>query len=124
MKELREALGRARQAGIDPEATLVDPGIGFAKTAEQSLMLLRHLSALRSLGRPILVGPSRKSFIGEVLGLPAEERLEGTAAAVASAVLSGAHIVRVHDVPLGVQVATIAKAMVPREHHGKEIDGT
>jgi dihydropteroate synthase len=111
LKEIREALGRATRAGIDPEATLVDPGIGFAKTAEQSLMLLRHLNALRSLGRPIVVGPSRKSFIGAVLGLPAEERLEGTAAAVACAVLAGAHVVRVHDVRSMRRAADVAAAI-------------
>jgi dihydropteroate synthase len=111
LKELRAALGRATRAGIDPEATLVDPGIGFAKTAGQSLMLLRHLGALRSLGRPIVVGPSRKSFIGEVLGLPVEERLEGTAAAVACAVLAGAQMVRVHDVRSMRRAAEVAAAI-------------
>jgi dihydropteroate synthase len=111
LKELREALGRARRAGIGPEATLVDPGIGFAKTAQQSLMVLRHLAALRSLGRPIVIGPSRKSFIGEVLGLPAAERLEGTAAAVACGVLAGAHMVRVHDVRSMKQAASVAAAI-------------
>lgn len=111
LRELREALGRASRAGIGPEATLVDPGIGFAKTAQQSLIVLRHLTALRSLGRPIVIGPSRKSFIGEVLGLPADERLEGTAAAVACGVLAGAHMVRVHDVGSMRRAASVAAAI-------------
>ena len=111
LMELREALGRASRAGIGPEATLVDPGIGFAKSAQQSLIVLRHLAAVRSLGRPIVIGPSRKSFIGEVLGLPADERLEGTAAAVACGVLAGAHMVRVHDVRSMRRVACVAAAI-------------
>ena len=111
VKELRQALARAHRAGIDPDLTLVDPGIGFAKQPQQNFTLLRHLSALRSLGRPIVVGPSRKSFVGAVLDLPAEERLEGTAAAVASAVLAGAHIIRVHDVDAMKRVAAVAAAI-------------
>lgn len=111
VRELREALGRAHSAGIDPELTLVDPGIGFAKHAQQNYTLMRHLSALRSLGRPIVVGPSRKSFVGAVLDLPPEERLEGTAAVVAAAVLAGVHIVRVHDVQAMRRAATVAAAI-------------
>ncbi len=109
--ELRQSVGRALAAGVAEEAIIVDPGIGFAKRAEHSLMLLRHLASLRSLGRPILVGPSRKSFIGAVLDLPAEERVEGTAAAVAAAVLGGAHILRVHDVSSMGRVAAVAAAI-------------
>ena len=111
VKELRDALGRARRAGIDPELTLVDPGIGFAKRPRQNYTLMRHLSALRSLGRPIVVGPSRKSFVGAVLDLPPEQRLEGTAAAVAVAVLAGAHVIRVHDVGAMKRVASVAAAI-------------
>lgn len=111
VKELRVALGRARKAGIDPELTLVDPGIGFAKRPQQNYTLMRHLSALRSLGRPIVVGPSRKSFVGAVLDLPPKERLEGTAAAVTAAVLAGAHVIRVHDVKAMKRVATVAAAI-------------
>lgn len=94
---LRNALQRAIDAGVSPERIVIDPGIGFGKKADDNLILLKNLSVLKSLGRPILVGCSRKSFIGKVLNLPAEERLEGTLAAVAVAVLKGAHIVRVHD---------------------------
>ena len=111
VKELRGALGRAHKAGIDPELTLIDPGIGFAKRPQQNFTLMRHLSALRSLGRPIVVGPSRKSFVGAVLDLPPEERLEGTAAAVAAAVLAGAHVLRVHDVGAMRRVAVVAAAI-------------
>ncbi len=111
VRELRVALGRAHGAGIDPEMTLVDPGIGFAKRPQQNYTLLRHLAALRSLGRPIVVGPSRKSFVGAVLDLPPEERLEGTAAAVSAAVLAGAHVMRVHDVGAMRRVAAVAAAI-------------
>lgn len=107
--ELRDAVGRARQAGV--RQVLVDPGIGFAKRAPASLALLNRLAVLRSLGCPILVGASRKSFIGAVLDLPVEERLEGTAAAVAASVLAGAHIVRVHDVEAMRRVAMVAAAI-------------
>ncbi|MFQ5742643.1 MAG: dihydropteroate synthase [Acidobacteriota bacterium] len=111
VRELRQALLRAQQAGIDPEVTLVDPGIGFAKTPQQSFILLRHLAALRSLGRPMVIGPSRKSFIGAVLDLPVEDRMEGTAAAVAVGVLAGAHILRVHDVEAMRRTADVAAAI-------------
>ena len=94
---LRKALQRATDTGVSPERVIIDPGIGFGKKAEDNLVLLKNLSVLKSLGRPILVGCSRKSFVGKVLNLPVEERLEGTMAAVAVAVLKGAHIVRVHD---------------------------
>lgn len=109
--ELGERLDRARRAGIDPALTIIDPGIGFAKTPDQNLALLARMGELASLGRPILVGPSRKSFIGAVLDLPVNERLEGTAAAVAIAVMNGAHIVRVHDVGPMVRVARMAAAI-------------
>jgi len=111
VRELRQALARAHRAGIDPELTLVDPGIGFAKRPQHNYTLMRHLSALRSLGRPILVGPSRKSFIGAVLDLPPEECLEGTAAAVTAAVLAGAHMIRVHDVEAMRRAASVAAAI-------------
>ena len=93
------------------EQLLVDPGLGFAKAAEHSLEVLRRLGELAALDRPILVGPSRKSFIGRLLEAPVERRLMGTAAAVASAVLLGAHVVRVHDVREMVEVARVADAV-------------
>jgi dihydropteroate synthase len=110
-EELRAALGRAVAAGIPEERLVLDPGIGFAKTAEQSLALLARLAELRSLGRPLLVGPSRKSFIGKVTGAPVEARLPGTLAAVAAAVLAGAEIVRVHDVGPAREAARVAAAI-------------
>lgn len=95
---LRDAATRAEAAGVRPDAIAVDPGIGFGKTLAHNLTLLKRLDALLGLGKPLVVGPSRKSFIGAVLDLPAGERLEGTLAACAIAAWSGAHILRVHDV--------------------------
>lgn len=109
--ELAAALGRAAAAGVPPERTILDPGIGFAKTADQSLRLLSRLADLGALGRPLLVGPSRKSFIGHVTGAPPAERLAGTLAAVAAAVLGGATFVRVHDVAAARQAARVAAAI-------------
>jgi dihydropteroate synthase len=110
--ELREALERAVQAGVAFSNIIVDPGIGFAKDARHSLEVLARLGELTTLGRPVLAGPSRKSFIGKTLGLPVEGRLLGTAAAVAAAVLGGAHIVRVHDVLEMVQVVKVCDALL------------
>jgi dihydropteroate synthase len=97
--ELRASVRTAVQAGVSAEQIWVDPCIGFGKTAEQSLQLLRASGRLKEeLGYPVLVGPSRKSFIGAVTGQPPDERLLGTCAAVAAVVLAGADGVRVHDV--------------------------
>jgi dihydropteroate synthase len=93
--------GRAKQleeAGVPSDAIAIDPGIGFAKTVEQNLELLRRLDELVTLGYPVMVGTSRKSFIGAILDLPEKERLEGTAATVAWSLIKGARLVRVHDV--------------------------
>ncbi len=95
---LKRAIQRATAAGIARGKILIDPGIGFGKTLKHNLTILRRLPELRSLGRPIVVGPSRKSFIGMVLDLPPEERLEGTIAASVIAAEKGASIIRVHDV--------------------------
>jgi dihydropteroate synthase len=95
---LADAVERAEQAGIDPSKVIVDPGIGFGKTVTHNLLLIKHLSALQALEVPILIGPSRKSFISKILGNEDERRELGTQAAVAVAALHGAHIVRVHDV--------------------------
>jgi dihydropteroate synthase len=111
VEELGRALARAEAAGIARDRLLVDPGIGFSKAAPHSLEALRRLGELAALDRPILVGPSRKSFIGKVLDLPVERRLMGTAAAVAACVLQGAHVVRVHDVPEMVEVVRVADAI-------------
>jgi dihydropteroate synthase len=109
--ELADALRRGEEAGIARERMIVDPGIGFAKDAAHSLEVLRRLPELAALDRPLLVGPSRKSFIGRVLDRPVGERLFGTAAAVAAAVLGGAHVVRVHDVKEMAQVVRVADAI-------------
>jgi dihydropteroate synthase len=110
--ELGAALGRAEAAGVRRECTVVDPGIGFSKDARHSLETLRRLGELSALDRPVLVGPSRKSFIGRVLGAGVHDRLMGTAAAVAASVLLGAHLVRVHDVREMAQVVRVADALL------------
>jgi len=115
LRELGEQVNRALSAGVPPEHIIVDPGIGFGKTVSQNLYLLNHLDELRVLGYPILVGPSRKSFIGYTLDLPPGERLEGTAAAVTLSIVRGAHLVRVHDVHEMVRVARMTDAMLRAE---------
>jgi len=89
-------IAAAQKAGV--RQIIIDPGFGFGKTVEHNLQILKHLDTFKTLGRPLLVGPSRKSFIGTITDLPVNERLEGTIAAVTVAVMNGAHIVRVHDV--------------------------
>ncbi len=101
----------ASDAGIYAEHLAIDPGLGFAKTLEQNLLLMRHAGALGELGRPVLVGPSRKSFVGRVLGTEVDDRLEGTAAAVAWLVAHGANVVRVHDVKPMVRVIRMVEAI-------------
>jgi dihydropteroate synthase len=110
--DLRAALERAEGLGIAAEHLIVDPGIGFGKTADHNVVLLNHLDALTALGRPILLGTSRKSTIGRILDLPADERLEGTLATTALGVASGVDIVRVHDVRANVRAARVADAIV------------
>ncbi len=109
---LSESIELARKHGIAPERIMVDPGIGFGKRFEDNLRIIGNLPFLKDLGYPILVGPSRKSFIGHILdGLPPAERVEGTASAVAISVLNGANIVRVHDVKEMVRVVRVADAI-------------
>ena len=110
--ELRARMAEARRAGVADAQLIADPGIGFAKEAGHSLEVLRRLPELAALDRPLLLGPSRKSFIGRVLDLPVGERLMGTAAAVAACVLGGAHVVRVHDVREMAQVARLCDAVL------------
>ena len=112
---LRERIESAEFAGIAPEALCVDPGIGFGKNLEHNLLVIRHLDALSDLGRPVMVGPSRKRFIGAILDQPVEERVEGTAGAVAWAVAHGANIVRVHDVKAMVRVVRVVDAIARAE---------
>jgi len=108
---LRAAIDRAAVAGIDVEQTVVDPGIGFGKTVAHNLAIMRSLKEFRSLGRPILLGPSRKSFIGKVLDVPAPRRAFGTASAVTLAAAAGANIIRVHDVADMRHAALVAAAI-------------
>src|SRR6185437_8406741 len=109
---LREALARAKRLGIAKSQIILDPGIGFGKSYAQNFELLARLPELARLGFPLLVGTSRKAFIGHTLGsVAAEQRIWGTAAAVTASILGGAHIVRVHDVAEMVQVAKIADAI-------------
>lgn len=110
--ELGERVATAERAGVPRSRVIVDPGIGFAKDASHSLEVLRRLSELSALDCPILVGPSRKSFIGKVLDLPVERRLLGTAAAVAASIFGGAHLVRVHDVKEMVEVVRMCDAIL------------
>lgn len=111
-EELAGALRRARAAGVAEERVVVDPGIGFAKTAEHNLELIARLEVLQRLGRPVLLGASRKAFIGKLLGgVPAEARGPGTAGACVAALLRGARIFRVHDVALVRQALDVAEAI-------------
>ena len=109
---LRGLMESALEAGIPEEKIVLDPGIGFGKTAEQSLDVLRRLDEFKVLGRPIMTGTSRKSSIGKVLELPIGDRVEGTAATVALSIAGGADIVRVHDVREMVRVARMSDAIV------------
>lgn len=109
---LKKSIEQALQLGVPREQIIVDPGIGFGKTWRQELEIIRRLDELQELGRPILIGPSRKSFIGRVLDLPADERLEGTTAAIAIGIAKGADIVRVHDVKQMVRVCRVSDAIV------------
>jgi dihydropteroate synthase len=122
-RELGERVDAARAAGIDDERIILDPGIGFAKRAAHSFETIAGLAGLASLGRPLLAGPSRKSFLKLAIGdVPASDRVWATAAAVTASVLAGAHIVRVHDVREMVQVARVADATRARAQ-GQRAEG-
>jgi dihydropteroate synthase len=109
MDYLRGGLKIARDAGIAEDNIIIDPGIGFGKTVEHNLEIIKRLDEFRGFEKPILIGPSRKSFIGKILNdLPVTERLEGTAAAAAIGILNGANIIRVHDITAMVRVARVA----------------
>jgi dihydropteroate synthase len=112
LADLQAAIDRALRAGVAWDRVIVDPGFGFGKTPEHNLALLRDLDSLRLLGRPILLGTSRKSTLGKVLDLPADERLEATLATTALGIAAGADIVRVHDVLPNVRAARMADAIV------------
>jgi dihydropteroate synthase len=112
LADLEAAIERAVHAGVERDRIIVDPGFGFGKTPAHNLAVLRELDVLRRLGRPILLGASRKSTLGLVLDLPAEERLEATLATTALGIAAGADIVRVHDVRSNVRVARMSDAVV------------
>lgn len=112
--ELEESVELARRAGIDDSKIILDPGIGFGKDYHQNLEVMHHLKEIRSLGFPLLLGTSRKSIVGKTLNLPADERIEGTAATVSCGIIAGADIVRVHDVKQMKRVAVMTDAIVRR----------
>ncbi len=114
-RELLESVSIAQAAGIPPEHIILDPGIGFGKSVEQNLELVNRLDEIRALGYPVLLGPSRKSFIGYTLNLPPDQRMEGTAAAVAIGIARGADMIRVHDVEFMARVAHMSDAIVRRK---------
>ena len=108
---LRKAAARAAGAGIPDDKVLVDPGLGFGKSSSGNLEILRQLQTLRSIGRPVVIGASRKSFIGAVLDLPVKQRVEGSLAVAALAVWQGAHVIRAHDVTATVRVVRMIEAI-------------
>jgi len=113
--DLLGSVALARSARIPDERIILDPGIGFGKTIEQNLELIDRLAEIRALGFPVLLGPSRKSFIGYTLNLPPDQRLEGTAASVAIGIARGADIIRIHDVETMLRVARMTDALVRRK---------
>lgn len=114
-RELMDSVKLAHQAGIEDERIILDPGIGFGKKVEHNLELINRLDEIRALGFPVLLGTSRKSFIGYTLDLPADQRLEGTAATISIGIARGADIVRVHDVEYMARVAKMTDALVRRK---------
>jgi dihydropteroate synthase len=110
--DLQAAIERALRAGVAWDALVVDPGFGFGKTPEHNLALLRDLGALRVLGRPILLGTSRKSTLGRVLDLPPDQRVEATVATTVLGIAAGVDVVRVHDVKENVRAARMTDAIV------------
>ena len=112
IESLRGSVQLALDAGVDWHNIIIDPGVGFGKTVDQNVEIVRRLAELKVLGRPILLGTSRKSFIGHVLDLPVDERFEGIAATVAIGIANGADIVRVHDVGRMVRVVRMSDAVV------------
>ncbi len=110
--DLAESIAIAKKAGVPDENIIIDPGIGFGKNTETNLAIIKNLDIFKGLGFPVLIGPSRKSFIGQVLDLPVEEREEGTAAVVAIGIAHGADIVRVHNVRAIARVVHMSDAIV------------
>ena len=127
VEEVKEFLRRrirfALEAGVSAERIIIDPGIGFGKNLDHNLALLRGLPSLASLGQPLLVGPSRKTFVGKLLDAGPEERLEGSLAAAVAAVLAGANIIRTHDVKESRRAIWIADALRYGEPESREAKG-
>jgi len=111
LRYLRDSIQRAESVGLDPQQIIVDPGIGFGKTVEDNLLIIKNLHEFRILGKPILLGTSRKSFIGKILKADAGDRLEGTLSSIAIGVLNGAHIIRSHDVLQAKKGIAVADAI-------------
>jgi dihydropteroate synthase len=109
---LKKSSEKALKAGIEKDCLVIDPGIGFGKTPEDNYKIIKNLSQLKELGMPVMIGTSRKSFIGKVTGGEPDDRIEGTAATVAAAIMNGCHIVRVHDVAAMKKVAAVTDAIV------------
>jgi len=118
LADLEESINLATKAGVAWGNIIIDPGIGFGKTLEQNLAIIHRLAELKALGRPILLGTSRKSVIGLVLDLPPQQRLEGTAATIAIGIANGADMVRVHDVKPMVRVCRMSDAIIRRRQIG------
>ena len=114
ISDLEMGIKLATEAGVARENIIIDPGIGFGKSLEQNLELIKRLAELKQLGKPILLGTSRKSVIGTVLDLPPDQRLEGTAATIAIGIANGADMVRVHDVRQMVRVCRMSDAIIRR----------
>jgi dihydropteroate synthase len=111
LHSLKDSIQRAESAGVDPRQVIIDPGIGFGKTVEDNLLILKNLYEFRILGKPMLLGTSRKSFIGKILNSEVKERLEGTLSTIAIGVLNGAHIIRCHDVLQAKKTIVMADAI-------------
>ncbi len=111
LQYLKDSIQRAESAGLDPRQIIIDPGIGFGKTVEDNLLIIKNLHEFRILGKPILLGTSRKSFIGKILNAEVEDRLEGTLSSMAIGVLNGAHIIRSHDVLQAKRAIVVADAI-------------
>ncbi len=111
LQYLKESIQRAESAGLEPQQIIIDPGIGFGKTLEDNLLIIKNLSEFRILGKPILLGTSRKSFIGKILNAEVNDRLEGTLSSIAICALNGAHIIRCHDVLQAKKAIAVADAI-------------
>jgi dihydropteroate synthase len=111
LQYLKDSIRKAESAGLDPRQIIIDPGIGFGKTVEDNLFIIKNLSEFRILGKPILLGTSRKSFIGKILNAEVGERLEGTLSSIAAGVLNGANIIRCHDVLQAKRAIAVADAI-------------